>query len=187
MAKSKRVDEKDSVERDKLWIEDGIDLKNRIVEINDIDYDCYSIVRAIKVMERESEKPIRVIVNSSGGCVYTGLRMYDILSESHCPIITCGEGQVMSMGTIVFLAGDERYALPNTTFMCHEISSISWGKLSEQKIEVKEASRLEKICLGIMGEKTKKSAAWWGKETKHVDRFYDTKEAKKLGMITHEW
>lgn len=177
-----------SIEFEKIekWIDSGIDLDNRVIELGDIDELSNDIIRAFKLMEKESSKPITIVVSSFGGCVYTGLRFYDLLNNSKCKIITRAEGYVMSMGTIIYLAGDERYALPNTTFMFHEVSTLGLGKLSELKNTIQESDRLENICLEIMASKTFKDKKWWTKETKHVDKFMDVETCRKLGVITHE-
>ena len=169
------------------WVNNGIDIKNRIVEFDDIDeISSHDIIRAIKYMDKESDKPITVIVSSFGGCVYTGLRIYDVLRDCRSLIITIGEGKVMSMGTVVYLAGDERYASANTTFMFHETSSIKSGKLSELRDDVDETSRLENITLEILAERTKRSFKWWSKAIERIDRFMDVEECKKIGVVTHE-
>jgi ATP-dependent Clp protease protease subunit len=175
-------------EKQQFFLDRGIDIDARIVEVNDID-ECsvHDVARAVRLFEKLSKKdPITVVVSSFGGDVYTGLRIYDVLKDCSCPIITIGEGKVMSMGTIVYLAGDKRYALPNTTFMFHEVSSLSLGKLSEIKNDLKEVTRLEGICLDIIAKNTSKNKKWWEKETKHVDKFFNYQESKKLGIITHE-
>jgi len=174
-------------EKRQYYIEHGIDIDARTIEVSDID-DAFipDAVRSIKLMEKESDKPIKVIVSSFGGCVYSGFRLYDILTQSRCKIITIAEGTVMSMGTVIYLAGDERISLPNTTFMFHEISSDGGffsTKLSDLKTDAKETSRLFNILLDIYTEKTKRTKSWWEKETKHVDRYMDVSEAKKIGVI----
>lgn len=168
-----------------LWLNDGIDIKNRSVYVTEVEeYDMANIVRGIKIMELESaSKPITVYISSYGGNVYDGLALYDTLRSLECPVETHVLGKAMSMGVILFAAGDTRSASPHATFMAHEISSGSAGKLHENKIDVEEAERLNKILLGILVERTSKSAKWWSKFIEYKDQYFDSKEAKKMGLI----
>ena len=127
---------------------DGIssnDLISQIYEIN--EYDNY---RNIKKRE-----PIRLIINSEGGCVYYGLGILDVISLSTTPIHTICHGHAMSMGFIIFCAGKQRFISQNSTFMYHEISLGEYSdKLKYFKDEVIETERIQKICDDYILSKT---------------------------------
>lgn len=171
------------------WVEYGIDIDKRRIMLDE-NVDSYStgwIVRAIyKMLENDSKKPIDLIINSYGGSVYDGLGLYDVLEACPCPIRTYAQGKVMSMGLVVFLAGDERYASTRATFMTHEISGYGYGKVSELKIELQETERLEKVILDILEEKTAKDKKWWKRFEKAADRYLDADGARVLGIVNDD-
>jgi ATP-dependent Clp protease protease subunit len=174
-------------EKLKFWVESGVDIENRSLYICDVeDFGVDDKVRAISLMEKISNKPIHVYISSYGGSVYDGFALYDALKESGCKVHTYACGKAMSMGLIIFLAGDKRSAGENATFMAHQVSSVTYGKLSDLKADVEETDRINDRILNIFAKSTNKNKKWWKKETEHVDKFYDLKKAKELGILKDE-
>ena len=131
---------------------------------------------------------IDIYINSYGGYCYDGLALIDtIQSCEYATIRTHAIGKIMSMGLMIYLAGDERYARPYATFMAHSVSSGTWGKLFEMNTEVKEVKRLQEILCDMFAENTKHDAKWWQRHTKYEDRYYDTEKAKELGIVSHDY
>lgn len=62
-----------------------------------------------------------LLFSTPGGSVMNGLTIYNVLRSLPYPIVTHNVGQVNSIGNVVFLAGDERYATPHSTFMFHGV------------------------------------------------------------------
>lgn len=186
------VKENEKFESEKFWIEQGIDFENRRIDLDeDINYASVGyVVRGIRSMiSADKGLPIDIYINSYGGSVYDGLRLYDaILGSTYTPIRLHAEGKIMSMGLLIYLAGDKehRYASPNSTFMAHSLSSGMWGKMYELKIEVKECDRLNNVLLDILAERTSKTRAFWAKEIKYEDRYYNKAKAMALGIVTDE-
>ncbi|HLD91074.1 MAG TPA: ATP-dependent Clp protease proteolytic subunit [Patescibacteria group bacterium] len=175
-------------ESTQYWIEKGIDVENRILDIDDyIDSETVSPkIRALRCMQRKSNDPITINVNSMGGCVYNSFALYDTIrdiSNSGILIRTMAYGSIMSGGSIIFLAGDERSMLINTTTMIHTINFGVEGKVKEVEIEMKESKRLEEKMIEIYASRTKKSKRFWKKQIKYIDNYYDYKTSKKLGII----
>ena len=183
------MSKKKFLENDQYWIETGVDLENRKIMLDE-DIDEYSVgwaIRGMATMERASNKPIDIYINSYGGSVYDGLALYDTILKSKCIVRTHAMGKIMSMGLMIYLAGAERYSMPYASFMNHGISSAAWGKLFEMKIEVRESERLEEICLEILDERTLKGKAYWKKRSKYEDSYYDRDKAIDLGIVINEY
>ncbi|MHA2280084.1 MAG: ClpP family protease [Promethearchaeota archaeon] len=133
---------------------------------------------------------IPIVISSYGGSVYALLEMIDTIKNIGVPVATIVTGKAMSAGGVLASCGDEgmRFALPNATFMIHEVSSATWGKLSELKIDVKEADRLNKAILEIMATNVGKSPDYFINlihARGHTDWYFDAKTAKKHGLINH--
>lgn len=188
MAAKSIIRKEDKFDNSKYWIETGIDLEQRKIMIDETidEYSTGWVIRAIhKMLEINSEDPIDIYINSFGGSVYDGFALYDtIINCDKTTIRTHALGKIMSMALIIFLAGDERDATENATFMAHAISSYTWGKLYELDIETNECKRLEENTLKIMADRTGQSYSYWKRQLKYEDRYYDKDKAKELGIIT---
>ena len=119
------------------------DIISLIYEINEED------------IKKTQVEPIKLIINSFGGEVYSGLALIDVIDNSRTPIFTICYGTAMSMGLIVYVAGHERYASKNATFMYHEAAYPIEGKVAHHKQELKEVERIDKICDEYLISKTK--------------------------------
>lgn len=177
-------------ENSKFWLMYGVDLEKRRISIHgDIDEDSVSYaIRGInKMLEVDPEAAIDVYINSYGGDAYEALALYDAISDCTCNVRTHGQGKVMSAGLMIYLAGDERYSFPNTTFMAHTALSRTGGKSFEQEVDLLELKRIDSIICQMLSEKTKKSKMWWARKIKTHDYYIPYKEALELGIVTQEY
>ena len=167
------------------WIDDGVDVKRRKLSIfTEIDeYEMAKYVRALDLLESISDDPIEVNISSFGGCVYSGLALFSRLVSSPCDITTIAQGKVMSMGLILFMAGDDRVCDKYTTLMAHQVSSVTVGKLTDLEVDVTETKRLNDMLMEILGERSDKPTKWWKQQTKHEDKYYSAEKAKELGVV----
>lgn len=128
---------------------------------------------------------IQVLLSTYGGSVYDGLSLYDAIKGSKTEVdVTCF-GKIMSMGIIIMLAAKNRRAYRNTTFMIHEISSISIGKVADMEDELNETKRLNKILFDIIKNETEITKKKLDEiYEKKKDWFLTAEEALELGLIT---
>jgi ATP-dependent Clp protease protease subunit len=122
--------------------ESANDIIQLIYDINDED------------IGKTQVEPIKLIINSFGGEVYSGLALIDTIDNSSTPIYTICHGSAMSMALIVYSAGHQRYASKNATFMYHEAAYPIEGKVIHHKQELKEVERVDKICDNYLLSKT---------------------------------
>lgn len=104
-------------------------------------------------------KVIKIYINSYGGCVYSGLSIYDMLNHAKKKgfiIETVCIGVAMSMAAILLSSGTKghRYSLPSSTIMLHQLSTGSYGKFKEFEIDYKEAKRLQTLLNKIIKDNT---------------------------------
>lgn len=64
---------------------------------------------------------VHLLLSTPGGNVLNGITVYNVLREMPFKLITHNVGGVNSIGNVVFLAGEERYAVPDSTFMFHGV------------------------------------------------------------------
>ena len=130
--------------------------------------------------------PIRVMMNSPGGYIYEALAIYDMIDGRDDMMCFCS-GKVMSAATFILLAfpPDKRIATKNTTFMIHQPSSFSFGKLKDMEDNVKEVRRLHKIITDIYLKQSKLTKEILDKNFREKDDwFFTAKDALKYGLIS---
>jgi len=195
MATPKRVRPKPMVGKDdrydnsKFFLEHGVDLEKRTISIyQDIDEDSAAYLRRgiKKMLEVDPELAIDVEIMSEGGDAYAGLAMHDAIKYCSCLVRTHAHGVVGSAAFDVYLAGDERYAYENISFMAHSASSRTWGKQFEQQVDLDELKALNNRSHKIYAEVTYKDANWWKRKLATHDYWFDYEMAVELGVITHE-
>tara|TARA_Y100000389_G_scaffold203676_1_gene252979 strand:- start:1514 stop:2149 length:636 start_codon:yes stop_codon:yes gene_type:complete len=165
-------------------IEDSvIYIFDEITEFTTFDF----ITRARLILRnRSNEKanePINIILNSPGGSVYDMNGLIDYMKTLSVPVNIIVRGKAMSAAAVILAAATgKRYASKRSTIMFHEASSMSIGKQSDLKANVKHIGNMENDTNILLGEVTKKSADWWEKEQK-TDLYLNAQEALELGVI----
>lgn len=82
---------------------------------------AFSLCHYLRYLEQQDpQTPVTVFVSSSGGEVAAGLAIYDALRTISCPITTVCTDRAMSMGSIVFMAGEERLMYPHAELLIHD-------------------------------------------------------------------
>lgn len=167
-----------------------LDPLSRIMTLGDIETDIVNelIHNIYEINEEDAKKqttePIRLIINSAGGEIYSGLALIDVINTSLTPIHTMCHGAAMSMGLIVFAAGHHRTASPNATFMYHEAMYGLEGKTAYHKQEIKEANRIDKICDDFLLSKTKLTQKLLNNvKNTQAEWYFDAKTALKYDVV----
>jgi len=106
----------------------------------------YVNLSSVQAQLKQAEgKDIKVRIRSLGGDVETGFSIYNELrryaKDNNAKVVTLGEGQVMSIATVIFLAGDERILTGHTEPFVHNAWTYSEG---DSKTLVRVAAELEK-------------------------------------------
>ncbi len=132
-------------ERPPNMIENNL-FKSRTVllfgEIN--DKVARSTTAQLIALSSESDRPIRMFINSPGGHVESGDTIFDVIRFVRAPVQVVGTGWVASAGALIFVAAkkENRFCLPNTRFLLHQPSGGTMGKASDIAIEAKEIIRM---------------------------------------------
>ncbi len=84
------------------------------------------------------------LLSTPGGDVSGGVTLYNFLKTIPQKVIMHNMGSVDSIGTIVFLAGEQRFAMPHSTFLFHAVeASFKEEKVNLKKIEEKKSGLLQ--------------------------------------------
>lgn len=111
---------------------------------------------------RHPNAPITIVFNTPGGNVNHGFALFDFitflrLSGHHVTIIVLG--MAASMGAVLLQAADMRLMGANAYLMIHEVSSGSWGKVSEMEEELKDVKDVQNRILKILSKNSTLSVA----------------------------
>jgi ATP-dependent Clp protease, protease subunit len=107
------------------------------------EIDATTTENLIGVMTECMNKKVEqvyLLLSSPGGSVMHGFNLYNILKGMPFKLITHNVGNVDSIGNMVFLAGEERYACPNAIFMFHGV-----GQSLPQNTRLEEKDIREKL------------------------------------------
>lgn len=113
-----------------------------------ISDDINEFVDMITIMDiAEEHDEIHLFINTPGGSLDTTLSILHAMIRCKATIMTHADGLVASAGTLLFLAGHNYCVYPYATFMAHDGSSGSIGKINENlKNVMSTASLIRKIC-----------------------------------------
>lgn len=158
--------------------------KRTIYLHNEITDECAKdIVEKLLKLDFINHKEITIIINSPGGSVSAGFAIYDTMNYIKSPVITICCGRAASMGAILLLNGSRRYCLPNSSVMLHEVSSGTFGKLTEMQEKVEHTRKTNDRLLGIIAEKTGKSLKQVKRDTINKDAWMYPEKALEYGII----
>lgn len=79
------------------------------------------LLNACTELVQRGARELRLLLSTPGGSVHHGITVYNVLRALPAKIVTHNVGAVNSIGNVIFLAGEERYANPGTTFMFHGV------------------------------------------------------------------
>lgn len=177
-------------------IDQGIDFKNRIIRITGSIGDCSSPLSgaseyfdfnlleiALTKMEKLSNSPITIKINSEGGLVYEALAIIGRMKASPCHIITEGYGCVMSAATLILMAGDERKLSRFTSTMFHAMQYGTDGAHDDIKEHVAQADKEMKKIASHYEEFSNQTASFWTRKIKKKEFYPTAKEMLEFGAI----
>ena len=161
--------------------------KSRTVLIfGEIDMRLAERVTAqITALASESDKPIRIIINSPGGHVESGDNVHDMINFCGAPVKVIGTGWVASAGAHIFLGAkkEDRLCLPNTRFLLHQPAGGTRGMAADIEIEAKEILRMRERLVRIIAEETGQPIERINKDI-HRNHWMTADEAIDYGMVT---
>lgn len=100
---------------------------------------------------------IYISLNTPGGRLDTGVQILSAMASSQAKIITVLEATAHSLGTLLFLSGDEFIVHENCLMMFHTMSSGTFGKSNEQVAQIDASTKwfiklMKKICVPFLSE-----------------------------------
>ncbi len=156
-------------------------VKDLIAKIYDFNTEDDKQVKTVVNYNRE---PIKLIINSNGGNIYSGLALIGAIEKSVTPVYTICLGRAMSMGLWILLSGHKRYIHELATIMYHETGSWYSDKLEGVRQDLKQSEKLQEMCDRYILAKTKITKDKLDDIIlKKQDWFITANEALELGIV----
>ena len=93
------------------------------------------MLRAAAELAQQSFEVVHLLLSTPGGSVMHGITIYNMLRAMPFKLVTHNVGAVNSIGNVILLAGEDRYACPNSTFMFHGVGfDVKAGARFEEKL-----------------------------------------------------
>jgi ATP-dependent Clp protease protease subunit len=162
-------------------------LKERIIFLGSPINDAVAnsiIAQILFLASQNSQKDIRLYINSPGGSVTAGLAIYDTMQYVACDISTVCVGMASSMAAFLLLAGTnkKRFALPNSEILLHQVMGGAQGQASEIEITARQILKIKEKINKIIASHTKQPLSKIQNDTDR-DFYLTAEEAKKYGII----
>ena len=174
-----------------------VSLKDNFTIYFDSPVYSYSVNRAIDLIKQvnrniamtELEYPqlkgvleVKFIINSGGGEIIQGLRLFDAIKNNVFPVNTIASGMAASMGIVLLVAGHKTQAVENSVLMIHQLSAGMGGKYFELRDHMKFYTDLQNKLSSILVENSKAKDKDI-KEFMQGESFILATDALKLGII----
>ncbi len=162
-------------------------LKERIIFLGTPLNDSVAnaiIAQMLFLASQNSEKDIRLYINSPGGVVTAGMAIYDTMQYVKCDVSTVCVGMAGSMAAVLLASGSpkKRFALPNSEILLHQVMGGAQGAASEIEITAKQILKIKEKLNKIISDHTKQPLTKIQKDTDR-DFYLSAEEAKKYGVI----
>lgn len=151
------------------------------------DYMCDLLKAQLLYMESiDSERELKMYINSPGGSVYAGLGLLDTMDFIKNDISTINTGLAASMASVILCSGTKgkRKSLKRARTMLHQPIGGAFGQASDMEIDTKEIINVKKELYEIIADA---SGQAYDKVHNDCDRDYwmTSEMAKKYGLIDH--
>ena len=162
-------------------------LKERIILLAGAFNDTMAnsiVAQLLFLASKDSEKDIKLYINSPGGSVTAGLAIYDTIQYIKPDVSTISIGLSASMGALILAAGakGKRYALPNSEILLHQVAGGAKGQASEIEITAKQILKIKDRMNKILSKHTGQPLSKISKDTDR-DFYLTAEEAKEYGVI----
>ena len=144
----------------------------------------FGIMTGILGSAKDNNEDINIFINSYGGFTDDLVAMIDTMNLVKNDISTIGLGCCASCGAILLACGTpgKRYITENARVMIHQVSAGACGKVSEMKITVDEAKRVNEQIATLLAKATKKPKKQILEDIKD-DKWFSAEEALEYGLV----
>lgn len=146
-----------------------------------------AIIESLYVLNHQNHEPIKLIINSPGGEVNSGMAIYDTIKFIKSNVIILNSGLCASIATIINCAvkKDHRFTLPHTKFLIHQplIMGQIQGQASDLEIQAEDILKTRELLNHILADSCGQAATKVEQDTLR-DYWMNASEALEYGLIS---
>ena len=133
---------------------------------------------------KDSEKDIRLYINSPGGVITAGMAMYDTMQWVRCDVSSVCVGLAASAAAVLLAAGapGKRFALPNSKIMIHQPWGGAQGQTTDIQIQAREMQKTREQINQVLAHHTGQNVEKINTDTER-DHYMTATEAQAYGLI----
>ena len=129
---------------------------------------------------------LEVRLDTPGGSAFDGIAIYNELREHPARVTTKVYGMAASAGSVILMAGEERWALPNTMVMVHDAMGVAIGQARDLRDMADLLDKLSGTTAQLYADTTGLGTPEsWRKLMTPSDSWFTPDEAHTAGLVTH--
>ena len=125
---------------------------------------------------------IKLLINSGGGSVVSGVASMDTILRTQVPIHTYVDGFAASAATFLSVVGNYRFMSRNSYMLIHQLSTTFWGTYANFEDEKKNLDLMMTTIKNVYKKYTKVPVKKLNEILKH-DLLWDANTCKEYGLI----
>ena len=125
---------------------------------------------------------IKLLINSGGGSVVSGIASMDTILRTQVPIHTYVDGFAASAATFLSVVGNYRFMSRNSYMLIHQLSTTFWGTYANFEDEKKNLDLMMTTIKNVYKKYTKVPVKKLNEILKH-DLLWDANTCKEYGLI----
>lgn len=146
-----------------------------------------TIIESLYVLNHHNHEPIKLIINSPGGEVNSGMAIYDTIQFIKSDVIALNSGLCASIATIINCAvkKEHRFTLPHTKFLIHQplIMGQIQGQASDLEIQAEDILKTRELLNHILADSCGQTPTKVEQDTLR-DYWMNANEALEYGLIS---
>ena len=125
---------------------------------------------------------IKLLINSGGGSVVSGIASMDTILRTQVPIHTYVDGFAASAATFLSVVGNYRFMSRNSYMLIHQLSTTFWGTYANFEDEKRNLDLMMTTIKNVYKKYTKVPIKKLNEILKH-DLLWDANTCKEYGLI----
>lgn len=124
---------------------------------------------------------INLRINSSGGDIFEGFAIYNLLNRHSAKIVVDIDGVAASIASVIAMAGDEIRMAENAMLMIHDPWTVVAGSAVELRSQADVLDKLKASVVGVYAARTDKGAEELS-ALMSAETWYTAAEAEEAGF-----
>ena len=129
----------------------------------------------------ENRTPIKIYINSNGGCVNSVFNFINVIQLSKTPIYTIGMGKCYSSGGLLLIAGHKRLIFEDTNCLVHDGSTGAFGAVGKVMDSLEFTQKVEERIKQFIIKNTNITSKLYDKNYRR-DWWLSAEETIEMGM-----